>query len=254
MNTTADNGVEAFFRDLRGAFERTLDRAPPTPTAPSVHDATLTQAVMLQAWDSFDGNVAIQAEGQPPVACHKGCPSCCTLRVTALAPEVFMLAAYLRATAAALQAHGMDLIGRLRETDTATRGLDEAARVALRKRCAYIVQGVCLIHRVRPLACRGHASHDKRVCVEAAAGRADSVPFSSAHRVVRVLVQSALQAALRQRGLAWGAYELNHAVLLALDQPDSHADWLQGGDPLAAAVVDLELRAAMAADFDTIPY
>ena len=254
MNAAADNGAEAFFRDLRGAFERTLLQAQRVPAAPKVFDATVMDAVLLQAWDSFDGNVAIQSEGQPPIACRKGCPSCCSLRVTATAPEVLLLAAYLRATAPTLQGHGIDLVGRLREADTATRGLDETQRVTLRQRCAFIVRGVCLIHRVRPLACRGHASHDQRACVEAAAGRADSVPFSSAHRVVRVLVQSALQAALREQALAWGAYELNHAVLLALDQPDSHADWLRGGDPLAAAVVDLEQRAAMAADFDTISH
>lgn len=254
VNTSSDNGAEAFFRELRGAFERTLGSQPAEPSAPNALDATQTDAVMLQAWDSFEGNVAIQSEGQPPIACHKGCPSCCTLRVTALAPEVFMVAAYLRATAAALQGHGIDLIGRLRENDAATRGLDEVARVALRRRCAFIVQGVCLIHRVRPLACRGHASHDKRACVEAAAGRADEVPFSGPHRMVRVLVQSALQAALRQRGLDWGAYELNHALVLALDNEDASARWLGGGDPLVSAAVDREFRDAMVAGFDAVAH
>lgn len=237
--------AQAFFRDLRAALAHTLR---------TQGEATRTEAVLLQAWDSFDGNVAIQSEGQPAIACRKGCPSCCTLRVTATAPEVFLLAAYLRATANALRGHGIDLMDNLRQADAATRGLDEAQRVALRQRCAFIVQGVCLIHRVRPLACRGHASHDRRACVQAAAGQTDTVPFSTAHRVVRVLVQSALQAAVREQGLAWGAYELNHALVLALDQPDSHADWLKGGDPLAAAAVDLEQRAAMAADFDTIAH
>ncbi|MFZ2306618.1 MAG: YkgJ family cysteine cluster protein [Rhodoferax sp.] len=237
--------AQAFFRDLRAALAQTLR---------TQGEATRTEAVLLQAWDSFDGNVAIQSEGQPAIACRKGCPSCCTLRVTATAPEVFLLAAYLRATANALRGHGIDLMDNLRQADAATRGLDEAQRVALRQRCAFIVQGVCLIHRVRPLACRGHASHDRHACVQAAAGRTDTVPFSNAHRVVRVLVQSALQAAVREQGLAWGAYELNHALVLALDQPDSHADWLKGGDPLAAAAVDLEQRAAMAADFDTIAH
>jgi Fe-S-cluster containining protein len=235
--------AEAFFRDLRAALTHTLH---------AQGEATRIEAVLLQAWDSFDGNVAIQSEGEPAIACRKGCPSCCTLRVTATAPEVLLLAAYLRATAAALQAHGIDLVARLRQADAATRGLDETQRVALRQRCAFIVQGVCLVHRVRPLACRGHASHDRQACVQAAAGRSDNVPFSNAHRVVRLLVHAALQAAVREQGLAWGAYELNHALVLALDQPDSHADWLRGGDPLAAAATDLELRAAMAADFDAI--
>lgn len=246
---SSDHGAEAFFRDLCNAFGHTLDSDPgPADAAVPAH----LQAVMLQAWDSFDGNVAIQSEGQPPVACAKGCPSCCSLRVTASAPEVFMIAAYLRAVTPTLLSHDIDLIKSLRECDAATRGLDEPQRVALRRRCAFIVQGACLIHRVRPLACRGHASHDRRACVEAAAGRADEVPFSGPHRVVRVLVQSALQAAMRQRQLAWGVYELNHALLLALDDDTALSNWLAGGDPLADAAVDLALRDAMAADFDAM--
>ena len=241
----SDNGTEAFFRDLRDAFEHTLGTTPPE---------ALTQTVLMQAWDSFEGNVAIQTEGQPPVACHKGCPSCCSLRVSALAPEVFMIAAYLQATAPALNKHNMDLLDSLRTTDAATRGLDEPARVALRRRCAFIVQGVCLIHRVRPLSCRGHASLNKRACVDAAAGRADEVPFSGPHRLVRVMVQSALQAALRQRGLAWGAYELNHALILALEGKGAQASWLEGADPLAAAAVDQEFRDAMACGFDAVSH
>src|SRR3990167_7790200 len=245
QTTSDDHCAEAFFRDLRGAFEHTLG-------GPGATGADRCQAVMLQAWDSFDGNVAIQSEGQPPIACRKGCPSCCTLRVTALAPEVFMVAAYLRATAPALRGHGIDQIGRPRDTDAATSGLSEEQRVALRRRCALIERGVCLIHRVRPLACRGHASHDRRACADAAAGRVDEVPFSGPHRVVRVLVQSALQAALRQQGLAWGAHELNHALVLALDDPSTPASWHHGSDPLAPAAVDQEHRDAMAAGFDAV--
>lgn len=163
-----------------------------------------------------------------------------------------MVAAFLRATAPVLQGHGIDLMQRVREADAATRGLDEVARVALRRRCPFIERGVCLIHSVRLLACRGHASHDKRACVEAAAGRIDEVPFSGPHRVVRLLVQSALQAALRTRGLAWGAYELNHALVLALDDEQAGTHWLAGGDPLAAAGIDAQQREAMKAWFDEI--
>lgn len=241
MSPSTDHSAEAFYRELRAAFNHTWHGM----AAP-----LRSEAVLQQAWNSFDGNVAIQSEGQPAVACHKGCPSCCGLRVTALAPEVFMMAAFLRATAPALQRHGIDLVQGLREADTATRGLDDVQRVALRRRCPFLVKGVCFIHRVRPLACRGHASHNKRACVEAAAGRIDEVPFSGPHRVVRLLVQSALQASLRTQGLAWGAYELNHALALALDDEHASADWLAGRDPLAAAAVDTDQREAMAAWFD----
>lgn len=243
MSSNSDQGPQAFFRDLCTALGQTLlGEAGPSGV----------ESVLCQAWDSFDGNVAIQSEGQPPIACHKGCPSCCTLRVAALAPEVFTIAAYLRATAPLLQRHGINLLHEARQADAVTRGLDEVARVARRWRCPFIVQGVCLIHRVHPLACRGHASHDKRACVEAAAGRADEVPFSGPHRVVRLLVQSALQAALHTRGLAWGGYELNHALVLALNDETATSRWLAGGDPLAAAAIDADQCQAMTAWFDEV--
>lgn len=241
MSDERDASALAFFRDLRGTFARTLRGA----------DGSLrADAALQQAWDTFDGNVAIQSEGQPPIACRKGCPSCCTLRVVALSPEVLMIGAFIRATESTWQRHGIDLIARVRDADCATRGLDDAARVALRRRCPFIEQGVCLIHRVRPLACRGHASHDKRACVDAAAGRVRDVPFSGPHRLVRALVQSALQAALRDSGLAWGAYELNHALALSFDDETVARSWSEGADPLATAATDLELRAEMAEAFD----
>jgi len=107
-----------------------------------------------------------------------------------------------------------------------------------------------LIHRARPLSCRGHASHDRCACADAAAGRVDEVPYSGPHRVARLLLQAALQAALRDDGKAWGAYELHHALVLALDRPDTQAAWALGDDPLAEAAADVERREVMAAGFD----
>lgn len=233
MSPSREGSPEDLLRDLRAAFRRTLTSHPDL------------EPVLVQAWDSFEGNVAIQSEGQAPIACHKGCPSCCSLRVGATTPEVLLIAVYLQMTAPALRKHGIDLIRALRDADSRTRGFDENARVVLREACPFIVQGVCVIHRVRPLACRGHASHDKLACVEAAAGQRDEVPFSDAHRTVRAVVQTALQAALRAEGRAWGMHELNHATVLALDLPDARTEWERGGDPLAAASIDSDQRQAM---------
>lgn len=226
---TDEHGAVAFFRDLHTALKTTWDQQP----APQ----RLT-AVLSQAWDSFEGNVAIQSEGQPAIDCGKGCATCCTLRVTATAPEVFMMARFIEATAPAYAQVGIDLRQRLHDADARTRGLDEGQRVALRQRCPFIAQGACTLYKVRPLACRGHASYSRRACADAAAGRVDEVPFSGPHRLVRAFVQSALQAVLRDRRLAFGAYELNHALVIALQDNTQAEAWLAGADPLAAACVD----------------
>jgi Fe-S-cluster containining protein len=237
------HGPEAFFRDMRQAFGRTLAQA----TASDAHRDNVNDALLGQAWDSFEGNLAIQCEDQPPVACQKGCPSCCMLRVEVLAPEAFRVAELIRASAERLRPHGIDLEAQVRAADAVTRGLGEEARVKQKHPCAFMARGACLIHPVRPLACRGHASHDRRACVDAAAGRRNSVPFSGPHRVVRLLVHSALQAALHDGGLAWHTAELNHAVVLALDNPLAPRQWLAGGDPLAPAAMDPAQHAAQAA-------
>jgi Fe-S-cluster containining protein len=233
-----------FFRQQQQAFAATL--------AAQAGAATLAPQLLAQAADSFGANVREQCADEPPLACGRGCASCCTLRVSATAPEVLAVAAFLRAVQPRLLPRGIDLVGQVRDADAATHGLGEAQRVTLRQRCPFIAQGVCVIYAVRPLACRGHASHDLRACTEAAAGRRDEVPYSAGHRLVRALVQGALQSALRDAGLAWGAYELNAALLLAIDDEGADAAWRAGADPLAAAALTEVAADEMARTFDAL--
>lgn len=241
---TQEHGALAFFKAQHHAFAATL--------AQWRDDDNLVHALMSQAYSSFEGNVAVQAEGQLPIACHKGCATCCTIRVIATAPEALMLARYVRAADVHLKHAGIDLRQRLAEADSATRGRDEKQRVALRRRCPFIAKGICVIYPARPLACRGHASYDKRACVEAAAGRLEGIPLSMPHMMVRSLVQNAMQSALRDAGYVWATYELNHALTIALDDEDCESAWLSGADVFAAArVADISMD-EMANTFDRI--
>ncbi|ASM77444.1 hypothetical protein VITFI_CDS1666 [Vitreoscilla filiformis] len=228
-NTSPDTAARAFFQALHQAFDQTLVAYQGQPA--------WLEALLSQAFDSFQGNLAAQCDGEPPLACHRGCDSCCTLRVSATAPEVLLVARFLRAVQPRLLERGIDLVGRLREANARTQGLSEAERVALRQPCPFVAQGVCVVYGVRPLACRGHASHDVVACRQAAAGEVAQVPYSQGHWMVRSLVQNALQSALRESGRAWASYELNHALCLALDDAQAEAAWLAGADPLAAAAL-----------------
>jgi Fe-S-cluster containining protein len=241
---TDDFGPLAFFRAQQKAFAETLRERQGSEN--------LVDGLLIQAYTSFDRNVEIQAEGMQPLACRKGCATCCTLRVTATAPEVLMIGRYVRWSADKLKALNIDLAERIAAANEKTRGLDEQQRVALRLRCPYIHNGVCLIYQVRPLACRGHASYDVRACVEAAAGRSDEIPYSTPHMTVRSLVQNAMQSALRNAGLAFGLYELNHAVCLALQNEACCQAWLSGVDVFAPAMVTELSADEMANIYDTI--
>jgi Fe-S-cluster containining protein len=191
-----DFGALAFFKAQKHAFADTPQRG--------LARESVVGALLGQAYESFERNVEIQEEGLQSLACHKGCATCCTLRVSATAPEVLMIGRYIRWSASALREMQIDLTERVSAADARTRGLDELERVKQRLRCPYIHKGICLIYQVRPLACRGHASYDVRACVEAAAGRMAEVPYSLPHMTVRSLVQNAMQAALRDAGLAFG--------------------------------------------------
>ncbi|MBI5262147.1 MAG: hypothetical protein HY852_10075 [Bradyrhizobium sp.] len=226
----------AGFRELHAVFAHIVAR--------NAGSAQLTESVAERAFDIFEANMGPLAAHLPPLACEKGCPSCCILRVTATAPEVFLLASYVRRIEASPQGAAIGLKRRIELADRATRGLGEAERMALRKPCPFIVRGMCIVHPVRPLACRGHASFDKKACARAAAGQDVEVPLSEPHHALRGSVQAALQSALRSAGLAWGLYEVIHGLALALDREEREADWVAGKDSLAPAAIEFDRTAA----------
>jgi Fe-S-cluster containining protein len=202
---------------------------------------SLFEVLVDHAFDLFEANIGPQTAHLPQLACAKGCSSCCSLRVTATAPEIFLLAQYVRRIEAGPAGATIGLTRQIALADRATQGLGEAERMALRRPCPFIVRGVCVVHPVRPLACRGHASFDRRACVRAVAGRDVEVPVSAPHIALRGLVQHALRSALGQAGLASGLYELNHGLALALDGNTRVHEWLAGTDSLAPARVEPDM-------------
>ncbi|BAM89822.1 signal peptide [Bradyrhizobium oligotrophicum S58] len=241
------------FTELKRVFSSLLA----VRTASQNFAATLAD----RAFDLFEANIEAQAAHLPALACAKGCPSCCALRVTATAPEIFLLARYIRQIDERMPATALgSLSRRVKLANRATRGLNETERMKLRQPCPFVVRGGCIIHPARPLACRGHASFDRRACALAMAGRDVDVPLSAPHVALRALVQDALRAALDQAGLASDLYELNHGLALALDDPERERNWRDGQDslapariaPAAAAQTDAVLWSRAAADADTI--
>ncbi len=221
------SGPSGFFRAQAQAFAETLGERR--------HRNDLLAGLMNRAYSSYEVNARLQCQGSTPPACYKGCSTCCTLRVTATAPEVLAIAETVRASEGVLRRQGVNLARRVSHCDAVTRGLSEAERVRLKRQCPFLVNGCCVIYPVRPLACRSHLSFDKRACQEAAGGHIVSIPYSEPHMTVRALVQHALQSALRDAGLAWNCYELNHAVSLALARRSAAQAWQSGEDVFADA-------------------
>jgi len=118
--------------------------------------------------------------------------------------------------------------------------------------CPFVDGGLCVVYPVRPLACRGHVSFDAQACIDALAGCACEVPVSALHMTVRSLVQNAMQSALRDFGYAWGVYELNQALNIALSDDACEAAWIAGKDIFAPVLVADVSSDEMAATFDAI--
>lgn len=233
-----DSNARDAFRQLHAVFAGLL--------AARREPAAVIGVVAGRAFDLFEDNIDRLTQNLPPLACGKGCPSCCILRVTATAPEIFLLADYVRRIDATPQGAALGLPRRIAHADRATRGLAEAERLALRKACPFIIHGACIVHPVRPLACRGHASFDRKACAGAVAGRDVEVPVSAPHLDLRALIQNALQSALRSAGVAWGLYEMNRALMLALGRNDALLAWLSGQNSLGPPVPEFDMGAAAA--------
>jgi Fe-S-cluster containining protein len=237
-------GPEAFFRAQRDNFFKVLQQGRGDPR--------LIDALTSQAFDNFERNAALQGEGQPEPACCRGCDTCCCLHVSATAPEIFLAARFLRLTAAAFAAHGVDFRQRLTASHAATEGLSQAQRFASRQICPFIIGGACAIYSVRTLACRGHVAFDREACLAAAAGQDVEVPASASHRAVRALVQNALQAALRDAGLDWGVSEFLAGLDRAMQDDSSEARWLRGEAVFADLRQDGDVAEDMAETFDAL--
>ena len=231
----------AFFKTAHRTFSARLAAAPDRqdPIA----------GLLNYAFESFERGVERPVANAHAVACQGGCASCCTIRVAATAPEVLLIARYIRSSPKTME---FELKQRIADANGATRTLGELQRMISGLPCPFIDRDLCVIYSVRPLACRGHASFNKQACIDALAGLACETPISELHMTVRSLVQNAMQAALRDAGYAWGTYELNEALQIALDDEACETTWIKGADVFASALISDVSLEEMARTFDAI--
>ena len=242
--TPAQDTARVFYQHMHGAYDAL--RAAMSP------EFSMAQPLMALAWRSYEDNVQVQAQDEGPVACGRGCATCCALRVAATAPEVLVVVGFLRQVLPLLKERGVDLLARIQDVDARTRGAAEAERLQLREHCPFVAQGVCVIYQVRPLACRSHVSFDVRACVQAMRGEDVAVPYSPSRQWVRAIVQNAMQSSLRDGDLDWGLFELNQAVLIGLAHRAPEGAWRRGERLFEAARIREIPEAEMVEAFEAL--
>ncbi len=169
--------------------------------------------------------------GGRPSACGAGCPHCCVLNVSVLLPEVMIIAGWLRGHLPEEEWAAMH--ERIAAHRSRVRWMDDEERIFAGVRCPFLDEaGSCIIHPVRPLACRGAASLDSNACRDAFR------PFDPyAERLVPadLLRRSAYDAAftaladvLLSHRLDDRSIELSGGVLAFQRQPELIASYLRG--------------------------
>jgi len=164
------------------------------------------------------------------VACAQGCAFCCYYAVSALAPEVFLVANAVRAQ----HPHDFDSAqARIRAVEQITRGLNGLQRAQKRIACAFLVDNLCTVYSARPSPCRGMSSVSVKICERGFKGESVGIPTPQVWTSLRSAELQAMWAALTAVDLPSDSYELNEAVSVALEQPNAEARWLKGEDIFA---------------------
>jgi Fe-S-cluster containining protein len=182
-------------------FERSLKRAAPTPPA-----------------------------GAPAIACAKGCAFCCHLSVSALAPEIFLIANHIRDNA---RDDFQAVLARVGAAERSTRGLGGFERARRKLPCALLDGDACSVYAARPGPCRATVSLSAQTCEHGYHGENVRIAAPAMWGVLRNAHLQALWAGLSAANLPGESYELNHAVMVALETPDAEARWLKGEDVFA---------------------
>jgi hypothetical protein len=164
------------------------------------------------------------------IECAKGCAFCCHLRVSAMAPEVFHVANFVRRQFAGELERVIDQV---RAADSNSRGLTSRERPLHKFPCGLLVANACSVYMARPSACRGLTSISVKTCERGYNGEEVQVQTPAVWTEIRQAHNQAMWAALTASGLPAHSYELNHAMLVALETQDAESRWLKGEDVFA---------------------
>ena len=167
------------------------------------------------------------------IDCGKGCAFCCHLRVTALAPELFHVANFIRKRGGVTET-----IAEMRGADSRSRGLGAIERPKHRVPCGLLRANSCSVYEARPSSCRGLTSISVLTCERGFNGEEVQVMTPAVWTEIRRAHNQAMWAALSAVALPADSYELNHGVLVALENPDAEARWLKGEDVFAGVSCD----------------
>lgn len=217
-------------RDVGRMVEQTLEHA----SCDESSFASLTAALERRIAVELEAGRA--AEARP--ACGPGCSACCTVNVATLPVEGAAVAAFLRRRLAPGEI--APLAASLLAFHDRIRWCEDSERIRARLACPFLdPRGECLVHPVRPLACRGVTSLDagecRRALDEIAEGEGDGcVRMSLLQRALYEEARRGVAAVLSARGLDARSRDVSGMVGVFLADP-SRVHAYVSGTPLPLA-------------------
>ncbi|MCC9608185.1 YkgJ family cysteine cluster protein [Blastopirellula sp. JC732] len=176
----------------------------------------------------------------PMRACRQGCSACCfTVAIDVTPVEAIAAAEYIQQCLSTAQVDAIR--DRLKKLSMRRAMMTREETQTKRLGCGLLgMDGACMVYPARPLVCAGVHSFNQEACESAAElvalEQADGkVPIDRAAKASTMGVSGALQRALVERGLDGNLYELNSAVLCALNAPNAWQRYLGKEDLFASA-------------------
>ena len=189
-------------------------------------DKAASVALLVNSAHAWVDDRIDQSPDRERRACKAGCAFCCYLPVVlASAAEVVYLADWLRANCTPEELAAVRSRLEARCEQSATNSPDQK-----RLPCALLQDDTCMAYEARPFKCRGWNSVRLEAC-ERAYGQSQTttkVPVDTFAFVMGNAVLNGLSDATQNAELDGGAYELNAALLRALDLPDATLRWRSG--------------------------
>ena len=180
----------------------------------NTRDAAQAVGFVQNMHRSIDLAAARASARGPAPACKAGCAFCCSVRVEATEPEVFLIARQLREWP---EARRNAVIGRMR-----TRVATQSVRPdGTRQDCAFLEDRQCSIYASRPGVCRKAHSLSVAHCES----RAAQIPQVVSLLAEAEALMTGVAQAYRQADLPISQLELQAAVLAALDDEAAEQDW-----------------------------
>jgi Fe-S-cluster containining protein len=215
---------------MLGAMRLSREQSTPAATATFEHtagalresrDSATCAALCRRLNGVIDAKIEALKDAGAAVACAPRCDFCCHLRVEVFAHEAEALLDFLRTRASADEAAAIER--RIRATAQRVATLTAAQHRSAGIACAFLRDGLCAAHEVRPSACATYHSLSRARCEHAFRHPEDiGTPRNARPALLELQTFGAAQieatsAAREAAGLSGGQVELHQALRALLD-------------------------------------